>query len=448
MTVQPRLSADMTLLARWAYTLLLTLLSPVYALRLLWRARVEPLYAHALGERFGFYSNMHHQGSWVWIHAVSLGETRAAAALIHALRAQQTGLRLLLTHGTATGREAGQTLMREGDAQVWLPYDTAGAVRRFLQHFRPQVGVLMETEVWPQLLHQAQQLHIPMLLANGRLSERSLRRGERWCSLLRPAAQSLRLVMAQTESDAERFKQAGAPDVIACGNLKFDMQPDEVQLAQGLVWREAVGRPVVLAASTREAEEGPLLAAWKKQTAALAAPPLLLIVPRHPQRFDEVARLMESSDSVVVRRSQWGSVPTEKAQAGDVWLGDSLGEMALYYSLANVALLGGSFAPLGGQNLIEALACGCPVVMGPHTFNFALAAELALQAEVAWRVADVDAAVERALALVMSEADGSLSEKSKGFVSPHRGAARAMASHVLSVRCGGSSTPFKQEKSA
>jgi 3-deoxy-D-manno-octulosonic-acid transferase len=437
----------MTLLARWAYTLLLTLLSPVYALRLLWRARVEPLYAHALGERFGFYANTHHQGGWVWIHAVSLGETRAAAALIQALRTQKPGVRLLLTHGTATGREAGQTLMREGDAQVWLPYDTAGAVRRFLKHFRPQVGVLMETEVWPQLLHQAQQLHIPMLLANGRLSERSLRRGERWSSLLRPAAQSLRLVMAQTESDAERFKQAGARDVIACGNLKFDMQPDEAQLAQGRVWRQAVGRPVVLAASSREAEEGPLLAAWKKHTAALAEPPLLLIVPRHPQRFDEVARLMESSDCVVVRRSQWASVPDEKAQTGDVWLGDSLGEMALYYSLADVALLGGSFAPLGGQNLIEALACGCPVVMGPHTFNFAQAAELALNAEVAWRVADVDAAVERALALVISQAHESLSEKSKGFVSPHRGAARVMAAHVLSACWSGSLTLVEQEKS-
>ncbi|XVJ70032.1 MAG: 3-deoxy-D-manno-octulosonic acid transferase [Rhizobacter sp.] len=423
----------MTLLARWAYTLLLTLLGPLYALRLLWRARVEPLYAHALGERFGFYAKTHDQGGWVWIHAVSLGETRAAAALVQALRVQKPDMRLLLTHGTATGREAGQTLMRDGDAQVWLPYDTPGAVRRFLKHFRPQVGVLMETEVWPQLLHQAERLHIPMLLANGRLSERSLRRGERSRSLLRPAAQSLRLVMAQTESDAERFKQVGARDVIVCGNLKFDMQPDENQLAQGRVWREAVGRPVVLAASTRESEEAPLLAAWKNQTAAMAAPPLLLIVPRHPQRFDEVARLMESSDCVVVRRSQWAGVPTEKAQTCEVWLGDSLGEMALYYSLSKVALLGGSFAPLGGQNLIEALACGCPVVMGPHTFNFALAADLALQAEVAWRVADVDSAVERALGLVMSQADGSLSDKSKGFVSPHRGAAQAMAANVLSA---------------
>jgi 3-deoxy-D-manno-octulosonic-acid transferase len=421
----------MTLLARWAYTLVLTLLSPVYVLRLLWRARVEPPYAHGLGERFGFYKSSHEPGVWVWIHAVSLGETRAAAALIQALRAQQPSMRLLLTHSTATGRAAGQALLHEGDAQVWFPLDTPGAVRRFFRHFQPQVGVLMETEVWPQLMHQAKHFHVPMLLANGRLSERSLRRGQRWRSLLRPAVQALRCVMAQTDADALRFKQAGARDVIVCGNLKFDMQPDEKQLAQGLVWRHAVGRPVVLAASTRETEEGPLLAAWKKQTATLPAPPLLLIVPRHPQRFDEVARLIESSDCVLVRRSQWAGAPNESARAGEVWLGDSLNEMALYYSLAQVALLGGSFAPLGGQNLIEALACGCPVVMGPHTFNFEAAAELALQANVAWRAADVDAALALALNLLASGEHRPLSERSKVFSAQHRGAAHTMATRVL-----------------
>ncbi len=420
-------------LALWVYTLLLTVLSPLYVLRLLWRARVEPLYAHAFGERFGFYAKTHHQGGWVWIHAVSLGETRAAAALVDALRAQQPGMSLLLTHGTATGRAAGQSLLREGDAQVWLPFDTPGAVGRFLRHFRPQVGVLMETEVWPQLMHQAKRLHIPLLLANGRLSERSLRRGQRWSLLLRPAAQGLRCVMAQTDADASRFKQAGASEVIVCGNLKFDMQPDPTQLAQGRGWRDAMGRPVVLAASTREGEEGPLLLAWKKQTAGLTRRPLLLVVPRHPQRFDDVARLIESSAFVLARRSTWAAAPNTAALAADVWLGDSMGEMPLYYGLAQLALLGGSFAPLGGQNLIEALACGCPVVTGPSTFNFALAAELALQAQVAWRSADIDAAVERALSLVASGEDGPLSEKAKGFALVHQGAARTMANHVLSL---------------
>ncbi len=426
------------LLARWAYALLLRLLAPAYLLRLLWRSRAEPLYAHALGERFGFYPGAHamaRQGGWVWVHAVSLGETRAAAALVAELRAQRPGLRLLLTHGTATGREAGRALLREGDAQAWLPYDTPGATRRFLAHFKPAVGVLMETEVWPGLLHEAHQLGIPMLLANGRLSERSLRRGQRFRALLRPAAQSLRLVMAQTQADAERFQQSGCPAVVVCGNLKFDMQPDAAQLASGRAWRQAAGRPVVLAASTREGEEAPMLAAWKARVSSLAAAPLLVVVPRHPQRFDEVARLVENAGLTLRRRSAWqAQPPADDAAQVAVWLGDSMGEMALYYGLADVALLGGSFAPLGGQNLIEAAACGCPVVMGPHTFNFAQASEMALQAQAAWRVDGIDAGVAQALSLLASPQDRmSASTKALGFAQAHAGAARTMAARILAV---------------
>ncbi len=424
------------LLARWAYALLLRLLAPAYLLRLLWRSRAEPLYAHALGERFGFHARamaaLGGQGGWVWVHAVSLGETRAAAALVSELRAQRPGLRLLLTHGTATGREAGRALLREGDAQAWLPYDTPGAARRFLTHFRPSVGVLMETEVWPGLLHEAGRLDIPMLLANGRLSERSLRRGRRFRALLRPAAQSLRLVMAQTQADAERFTQSGCPEVVVCGNLKFDMQPDSAQLARGQAWRQAIGRPVVLAASTREGEEAPLLAAWKTRVSGLAAAPLLVVVPRHPQRFDEVARLVEATGLTLRRRSAWQTQPSaDDAAQAQVWLGDSMGEMALYYGLADVALLGGSFEPLGGQNLIEAAACGCPVIMGPHTFNFAQASEMALQAGVAWRVADVDEAVTRGLAAATSPLRSEWAAKAHAFAGAHRGAANAMAQRVL-----------------
>lgn len=423
----------MTLLARWAYSLLLTLLTPAYLLRLLWRARAEPLYAYALGERFGLYSQTHAKGQWVWLHAVSLGETRAAGALVNALRTQEPGLRLLLTHGTATGREAGRALLRQGDAQVWLPYDTPGAVQRFLKHFEPRVGVLMETEVWPQLLHQAHRHRVPMVLANGRLSERSLRRGQRFSALLRPAAKQLRLVMAQTEGDAQRFKLFGAPEVVVGGNLKFDMQPDEAQLAMGRNWRSLLNRPVVLAASTREGEEAPLLVAWKKQTAGLPQAPLLVIVPRHPQRFDEVAGLIESAGLVCERRSGWTQAPHPQSLQADVWLGNSMGEMALYYSLAHVSLLGGSFAPLGGQNLIEAAACACPVVMGPHTFNFAQAAELALHAGAAWRVADVDAAMAQTLSLLSSSELAEASARATGFASAHRGAAVNMAQAVISL---------------
>ena len=422
----------MTALARWAYALLLVVLMPFYLLRLLWRARIEPLYAHALLERFGIYKGAVVEGDWIWIHAVSLGETRAAAALIQALRAKSPSLKLLLTHGTATGRQAGHDLLREGDAQVWLPYDTPGAVKRFLKRFKPHVGVLMETEVWPQLLHQTRIHHVPMLIANGRLSERSLRRGSRFRLLLRPAAKALSLVMAQTEADAQRFVKAGVRKVIVCGNLKFDMHPDEGQLFLGQIWGKKLGRPVVLAASSREGEESPLLAAWIGARSTYARPaPLLVIVPRHPQRFDEVARLIQSTGLSWVRRSQWTQSPTPDAMTADVWLGDSMGEMPLYYSLAQLAFLGGSFAPFGGQNLIEAGACGCFVIMGPHTFNFDQAAQMALQAGVASRAPDINSAVSQGMGLLAHKELGALSEKASQFALAHGGASREMAKHIL-----------------
>lgn len=425
----------MTLLARWVYALLLTALTPIYLLRLLWRARMEPLYAHALHERFGFYKGPPAKHDWIWIHAVSLGETRAAAALIQALRTKSPDLKLLLTHGTATGRQAGRDLLRDGDAQVWLPYDTPGAVKRFLKRFKPRVGVLMETEVWPQLLYQAQKHRVPMLIANGRLSERSLRRGNRWRLLLRPAAQALHLVMAQTEADAQRFVKSGVREVVICGNLKFDMQPNEGQLFLGRIWRKSLGgRPVVLAASTREGEEGPLLAAWIGAHRSAPRPaPLLVVVPRHPQRFDEVARLIQTTGLSWVRRSQWTQSPSPDALTADVWLGDSMGEMALYYSLAQLAFLGGSFAPFGGQNLIEAGACGCLVLMGPHTFNFDQAAQMALQAGVAWRAADINSAVSQGMGLLAHNELGALADKASQFALAHGGASREMASRILTV---------------
>ncbi|MBL8334059.1 MAG: 3-deoxy-D-manno-octulosonic acid transferase, partial [Rubrivivax sp.] len=346
-------------LARAGYSWLLRALTPAYFARLWWRGSREPLYRAAWHERLGHYAGDVPPGR-VWIHAVSLGETRAAQALVDALRRQRPDLRLLLTHGTATGREAGRALLRPGDAQAWLPYDTPGAVRRFLRRHRPAVGVLMETEIWPNLLLGAQAAGVPLVLANARLSEKSLAKGRRLQPLLQPALPALTRTLAQTEADARRLRASGVPAVQVAGNLKFDMAPDPALLERGCAWRRALGRPVVLMASSREGEEAPLLQAW----AALPAPrPLLLLVPRHPQRFDEVAAQVAAALPHVARRSAFGDAggPAE----ADVWIGDSIGEMPLYYSLADVALLGGSFAPLGGQNLIEAAACGCPVLMGP-----------------------------------------------------------------------------------
>ena len=416
--------------ARALYSALLWLAQPLYLLRLWWRGRAEPLYREALAERFGFYADAPSSG-WLWVHAVSLGETRAAAALIAALRERRPELRLLLTASTATGREAGRELLREGDRQTWLPFDTPGAVRRFLAQFRPALGVLMETEVWPNLRPMARAQGMPLVLANARLSEKSMRQGERYAALIRPAVEALALVLAQGEADAQRLRSAGAREVRVSGNLKYDMAPDPALVARGAAWRAALARPVLLFAVSREGEEASLLAAWARRRAALAANPLLVIVPRHPQRFDEVTALMQGAGLSLARRSAWGEMPHDTALAADAWLGDSMREMPLYYGLGQVALLGGSFAPLGGQNLIEAAACGCPVVMGPHTFNFAEAAELAAVAGAAQRVETMAAALDAALALLAdAQALAHAGERARAFAAEHRGAARRMAEAI------------------
>jgi 3-deoxy-D-manno-octulosonic-acid transferase len=303
-------------------------------------------------------------------------------------------------------------------------------VRRFLRHHRPLAGVVMETEVWPNLLIEAQAAGVPLVLANARLSERSARKGRKLSALLHRALACFDAVLAQTEGDAQRLRAAGARGVQVLGNLKFDMAPQPELLARGQAWRAAAGRPVVLAAVTREGEEAALLSAWQ----GVAAPrPLLLLVPRHPQRFDEVAGLVAAAGFSLSRRSAWDDRMPPGAAVAEVWLGDSLGEMPAYYAAADVALLGGSFAPLGGQNLIESAACGCALLMGPHTFNFAQAAEGALAAGAAERVADLPAAVQRAQALLVGGLAASMGERGRAFAAQHRGAADRMAHAVLAT---------------
>ena len=406
------------------YSLLLLGAQPLLRRKLRRRGVQEPGYLQHVEERFGRYAEATEPGR-LWIHAVSLGETRAAAILIDELRRQQPGIRILLTHGTATGRAEGEKLLREGDAQAWLPWDTPGAVRAFLDHFQPAAGVLMETEVWPNLAAQCRARGIPLALANARLSTKSLASARRLAGLSRPAYGALTAAWAQTQADAQRLVLAGASVQGVFGNLKFDATPDAAQVAQGRAWHDALGRPVVMFASSREGEEAEFLAAIPRD-----ADVQWLIVPRHPQRFDEVGVLARQAGFSVSRRSAWEGAPHE----AQVWIGDSLGEMALYYGLADVALLGGSFAPLGGQNLIEAAACGCPVVMGPHTFNFAEAAQLALEAGAARRVADMPAGIATAVALARDPGgQGQAADAARRFASAHRGAAGRTASAVLEM---------------
>jgi 3-deoxy-D-manno-octulosonic-acid transferase len=410
------------------YTLAVIGVQPLLRRKLRRRGRIEPGYLQHVDERFGRYTGNAAEPGALWIHAVSLGETRAAAILVERLRQLQPDVRILLTHGTATGRAEGERIVRNGDLQAWLPWDTPKAVHGFLNHFQPCAGVLMETEVWPNIVSACKARDIPLVLANARLSEKSFNQTLRLARLARSAYGALAAVWAQTERDAERLASVGATVKGVFGNLKFDATPDARQLAQGLRWREQLGRPVVMFASSREGEEAQFLRAIRD--ARSAANVQWLIVPRHPQRFDEVAALVKEQGFTVARRSAWPDAP----QQADIWVGDSLGEMALYYGLSDVALLGGSFEKLGGQNLIEAAACGCPVVMGPHTFNFAQAAELAREAGAAFRVQDMDEAVRTALLLAADPArhEGAV-RAARAFASAHQGAAQKTAEAVLAL---------------
>jgi len=392
---------------RWLYSLVLQCLQPWVRRKLRRRALAEPRYGADIGQRFGVYTAADPAPPptpdaasgpplRIWIHAVSLGETRAAAILLAALRARFPQLQLVLTHGTATGWEQGQALLQAGDMQVWQPWDTPAAVDAFLQRFQPSVGLLLETEVWPNWVARCQARRMPLYLVNARLSAKSLHKAQRLSWLARPAFASLAGVWAQTPADAGRLGQLGAPLRGVTGNLKFDAQPDARQLARAADWRSHLDRPVVLFASSREGEEQMFLAALATLPSARRMRVQWLLVPRHPQRFDSVATLLANAGFTVSRRRSWADAP----HSADIWLGDSLGEMALYYGLADIALLGGSFAPLGGQNLIESAACSCPVLLGPHTFNFAEAAEQAIAHGAAQRLATMADAVARAVGYV------------------------------------------------
>jgi 3-deoxy-D-manno-octulosonic-acid transferase len=400
---------------------------PLLRRRLVRRGVLEPGYLYAVPERFGHYTVPAGSG-YIWIHAVSLGETRAAAVLLGALRQQLPGMRLLLTHGTATGREEGKALLQAGDVQVWQPWDTPQAVRRFLVHFQPRLGILLETELWPNLAAASKDAGVPLVLANARLSAASARKARRLGWLARPAYASLAAVWAQTADDAQRLRALGAPVSAVLGNLKFDATPDAAQLTRGRSWRKHTGKPVVIFASSREGEELLLLQALASHDVAREVQ--WLIVPRHPQRFGAVASLLEQHGYSVSRRSAW----TDQPEPAQLWLGDSLGEMALYYGMSEVVMLGGSFAALGGQNLIEAAACGCPVVMGPHTFNFSEAADLAVACGAGFRVDDLTQALTLVQSLVQSEArlDAARIAATR-FAAAHRGAAHNTARAIVEL---------------
>ncbi len=459
---------------RGLYTLAWYLLLPLVFCYLLWRSLRQPAYRQHWAERLGL------AGSWpgssgtsasasgttgpapIWIHAVSVGETRAALPLIEALARRNPRQTFLLTHATPTGRQTGADLARQFPgriAQAYLPYDLPAAIERFLRRWRPACGLLIETEVWPNLAAVCAQRRVPLALVNGRLSARSLARGQRQARLIEPALRRLSAVVVQTADDAARVEQLGRRADAVCGNLKYDIQPTPARVAEGRRWRQRFGtRPVVLAASTRDGEEALLIAAWRQQSngvaglgagrvadkvgsaAESALRPLLIVVPRHPQRFEAVAGALTAAfgDAAVARRADLdeegepgrGRSPGAATRANDarlaraeVLLGDSMGEMPAWYAAVDVAIIGGSLLPFGAQNLIEANAVGCPVVIGPSTYNFAQAAEASIAAGAAVSVADAGEAVRTALAIATDELRRrEMAAAALSFTAGHRGA--------------------------
>jgi 3-deoxy-D-manno-octulosonic-acid transferase len=370
-------------MSRNVYTFLLYLLLPFTPLKLLWRARRQPEYLEHWQERYGFYKLKPHKPV-IWLHCVSVGETRAAEPLIKALLAQHPDHQILLTHTTPTGRATSEQLFGNSVSRVYLPYDLPFAVKRFLKHFKPVIGVLMETELWFNLIASCEQRKIPLLLVNARLSEKSAQGYLKLGKVAQQGLHDLTAVAAQTAQDAARLQNLGANNVSIIGNIKFDVAPHDDATKKGQLLRNVLGneRPVFLAASTRDGEEELILDA----VAEANIPNLLtIIVPRHPQRFDVVAELLKKRTSGFVRRSSLTNDAIVNPQTSFV-LGDSMGEMFTYYASCDVAFIGGSLLPLGGQNLIEACSMGKPVLIGPHTFNFEQATEMAIAVGAAQRV--------------------------------------------------------------
>ena len=384
-------------LVRGLYSIFLRLLTPLLLLRIWRRGRQEPAYRQRWLQRLGFYAGAAPTSkNEVWLHAVSLGEMRTAALLLAEWRVREPNLQVLLTCSTATGWAEGEKLCDAQTQLVWLPWDMTGAVRRFYTRFQPRLGLLMETEVWPNLVGQAQRQRIPLYLINARLSAKSLAQALRLAPLARPTYAALAGVLAQSKGDAENFQVLGAKVVAITGNIKFDIKINQAQIDEAhslkTAWADV---KIITLASSREGEEALFLAALAEQDERINGL-IPMIVPRHPQRFAEIKQLAEQYG--------WQTLPRIDFQADKapepktLLLGNSMGEMFFYYALSDVALMGGSFAPLGGQNLIEALAAHCPVVLGPHTYNFADASEQALQVGLAKRAADMSQALELALA--------------------------------------------------
>lgn len=398
---------------RTLYTLLFHLGLPLVAIRLWLRARKASAYARRVGERFALNLPALQPGG-IWVHAVSVGESIAAAPMIRALLERYPQLPITVTCMTPTGSERIQAMFAHEPRiqHCYLPYDLPWAAARFLNRVQPKLAVIMETELWPNHIHQCAKRGIPVALANARLSARSAKGYGRFAALTRPMLEEMSLIAAQTEAEAERFRQLGArPECVqVTGSIKFDLTIDPQLLIKARTLREqwqALERPVWIAASTHEGEDSIVLAAHR-QLLSHYPNALLILVPRHPERFNAVFELCQREAFSTVRRSS-GDPVTAHTQ---VLLGDTMGELLFLYALADSAFVGGSLVPNGGHNLLEPAALAKPVLSGPHLFNFLEIAALLREAGALEEVEDAQGlavAVQRLFELpqdahVMAEA--------------------------------------------
>ncbi|MBM6927899.1 3-deoxy-D-manno-octulosonic acid transferase [Parasutterella secunda] len=407
-----------------SYRFLVPALLPAAALYLLWRARKQPSYLKNWGERFAWsdFPAPRQGHPVIWVHAVSVGETNATRPLIRAILDQWPDCDILLTHMTPTGREAGQKIVQMAPdriRQCFLPYDAVFAVRKFLKQTRPSMGLLMETEVWPTVLEEAHSLGIPMVLVNGRLSEKSYNQAMRVPDLMKKAMGRFNAVCAQAESDAERFRAMGTVEPVITGSLKFDIKAPKEALSLAHRWKSRMKNPVVMFASTRDGEEALIIEALKTRAKSDVT---YLLVPRHPQRFAEVEEMLKNSGLKYQKRSELADV-TDIREDTQVILGDSMGEMFFYCALSDITLMGGSFKPFGCQNVIEPTSVGVPVIVGPSTFNFSMVVQRGIAGGAIYQVDDVAQGIELAQAW-LGNADKlrELKEKAKAFSDAYVGA--------------------------
>ena len=353
---------------RLLYSALLYVVAPLAFVATALRGLRDPSYRDRLAERFGF-TQLRFTARPIWIHAVSVGEVQAAAALVRALGARDREHPILVTTATPTGAQRVRALFGDSVRHAYLPYDLPGAVRRFLDRTSPTLAIVMEREIWPNLYRACFARRIPILLASARISERSGRRHLRFAGLFRDALACDVTIAAQTDADAERFRAIGIPPaaVHVTGNIKFDLEiPEDVRRAGAHIRAEFAHRPVWIAGSTHEREEDIVLDAHERVRAA-RNDALLVLVPRHPNRFDAVKSWLRSRNVRFVSRSTREAVTADTA----VLLVDTLGELLSFYSAANVAFVGGSLVPVGGHNLLEPAALNRPIIVGPYTFNAA-----------------------------------------------------------------------------